>query len=250
MAGPSSGSSLVHRKALTTLIGRALGFQASLENKFEDKGLYAPRDPQGRDWIYFMVTGLDGCIGADGGKKNKYAQAYIGISSGEPAHGHFELVKSYPLQPDQLREDLQAEKKVEGMKREWQVLLAEFKNYFMGPTTVTFINNQGLYIANGKNQIDDKTRDMFTRAINDALHLQFPITFEGHFNPSMFGGGKWPPAVSCSVLIGQVSTELKDITEVPSNSPWIESKAYLAYSCRLRRLSTSYRMMYLWTMSG
>ncbi|KAF9059003.1 hypothetical protein BDP27DRAFT_1342333 [Rhodocollybia butyracea] len=225
------------QKGFTKLLAKALGFQMPLEIKFKYKGLYAPRDPQGRCWIYFIVTGLEGGpyfgwkangfnYNSDGYKKNAHDQAYIGISSGKPAHGHFELVKSYPLGPDQLRADFHwaNDLKLLGMKKEWNVLLAEFKNYFMGSTTVTFINDQGIFKTTGKNQLDNNTPDMFTKAINDALHLQFPLTLEGHFNPVSYissPGERWDyfeligpdPPIGWNMHIGGTHTSNSQNTE-------------------------------------
>ncbi|KAF9062356.1 hypothetical protein BDP27DRAFT_1427987 [Rhodocollybia butyracea] len=69
------------------------------------------------------------------------------------------------------------------MKKEWKVLLDECKNYVMKPVTVTFIDAHGVYKVTGENKLHDETRSMFTKAINEALHLQFPITFEGFYDP-------------------------------------------------------------------
>ncbi|KAF9062357.1 hypothetical protein BDP27DRAFT_293036 [Rhodocollybia butyracea] len=96
------------RKSLTkSIITRALRIKATPKYK----GLYAPRDPEGRRWIYFTLTGWNGCgpcfgwkalgytFKADGGKINEYGQVYIGISSGEPAHGRFNTRYEPPSPP-------------------------------------------------------------------------------------------------------------------------------------------------------
>lgn len=126
----------------------------------------------------------------------RYAMKYVGISTGPAARDYFELVESYPNQADQP-EGGQDDEKIKAMKQEWKVLQAEFKNFFMKPTTVTFINDHGLHKVTGENKLRDGTRGMFTKAINDALHLRpdetftephnddalHPITFEGYFDP-------------------------------------------------------------------
>ncbi|KAF9020192.1 hypothetical protein BDP27DRAFT_1457995 [Rhodocollybia butyracea] len=183
------------RRAFTHIFTQALGTKPKATPQYE--GLYAPRYPEGRRWIYFTLTGWAPCIGqpcfgwiaygqefkANGHKGHMYRQRYIGISSGLPASYSFnEIVGGSSLEG--------------AMKKEWKILMEEFIEYFMTPTkpTVTFVDDEGTPKLVGKqNRLDEH---QFSKDISEALNpsleqdpestVTITFKFKGYHDPSYY----------------------------------------------------------------
>ncbi|KAF9074099.1 hypothetical protein BDP27DRAFT_1317309 [Rhodocollybia butyracea] len=182
------------RRLSKVIFTQTLGMKVS-ENPVTYEGLYAPRDPNGQDWIYFTLAGWKDCtkkspclgwiarggvIGSDGTRNDKNRQVYIGISS-DPNFVHDVIGRP-------SEQEGRTVTKTVGMQGEWDALLVQSKSYCMvnpNLATVTFVDDRGAHMLTGLTKLDVSIHGMFTQVIKDALHLQFSgsITFEGYYDP-------------------------------------------------------------------
>ncbi|KAF9074100.1 hypothetical protein BDP27DRAFT_1359631 [Rhodocollybia butyracea] len=177
----------VSRVILTETLGRTVAKKI----KYEDSCVYAPRDPNGQEWIYFRLTGWEHCspcVGwiargydfrPNGNKGRSTKQTYVGISPDPRFERH---VIGRPSEQEASTKGW-TEAKMLGMQGEWEARLVQFKSYFMvnNPNLATvFVDGHGAHMLTGSTELHIPAS--FTQLINDALKLQFSITFDGYYD--------------------------------------------------------------------
>ncbi|KAF9069308.1 hypothetical protein BDP27DRAFT_1447745 [Rhodocollybia butyracea] len=203
--------------AITVMFGD-FGF---LNRNIIYRGLYKPRRPKDRRWLYVRVKGTGYGFMARGsefrqaGKGEAAKRAgwkwYLALSSGEPKPGPFVPILGAPnTQASQSHQTPEVMKAIEAMQLEWEQLVREFVAHFMiknanppkpgeegpgkpshrtklqlsrvPPLAMTFVDNDGKPFERQEGQGEIDLR--FTVHINQVLNRMGSITYRNQ--PSLF----------------------------------------------------------------